>query len=158
MNLAHLHLLSVHIPVVALPLLLVFLVLSLRIDSRVLRWSALIGLGLVALTTIPIFLTGEGAEEIVEGIAGIQESAVEAHESFATMSLVGVLTAGGAALLTFVSELRSLRLAPVLLRSTILLTCLSAGLLALAANAGGKIRHGEELLLGGTKLEVRDDD
>ena len=47
---------------------------------------------LMALLTIPVYLTGEGAEEIVEHLPGVPHELIEEHEESALGSLIAIRT------------------------------------------------------------------
>lgn len=143
MNLAHLHLILNHIPVVGVPLtLLILLWGELRKDAAVIRLGWLL-LVVLAVITIPAFLTGEPAEEIVEHLPGVEKGLINTHEDHATLALIVTLAGGLFSLLALVFS--STR--PLLhrfLRVTILVAALfSTAALLWTANAGGKIRHTE---------------
>lgn len=89
-TLAHFHLAAVHLPIVAMPLLLLILLAGLWLKKQDLSNTALIGIVLIALVTIPIYLTGEAAEERVEHLPSISENQVEFHELAATIAFVMV--------------------------------------------------------------------
>jgi hypothetical protein len=98
---------------------------------------------LCALVAIPVFLTGEPAEETVEKIAGVGESFIEEHEdaakfAFWTMIITGI--AGAAGLFLNLTGNRLSRMAGWLV---LVLGVASAGLMLRTANLGGQIRHSE---------------
>ncbi len=93
------------------------------------------------MVTLPVFFTGEPAEELVEHLPGVGESFIESHEDAAKISLVLTLFAGLCAIvgLLFSKHPLSRRI-----NTGVLLTSLLAVLsLAYTANLGGKIRHSE---------------
>lgn len=150
MNAAHLHLALVHIPIVCVPLALLLLLVGLWRGNDTLRstsaWIALIA----SLVAVASFLLGEGAEEIVEEIAGITESNIEAHEEAGVVALW--LTIGFGALSAL--RLTGARFAARLSVPLIILGLLSSGSLAYTAQAGGKIRHPEAYENPGTNGEA----
>ncbi len=49
---------------------------------------------LIALLAIPTYLTGEGAEEVVEHLPGVEHELIEEHEESALVSLVAIEVLG----------------------------------------------------------------
>src|SRR5690606_204261 len=143
MSWVHVHLLLNHVPVIGV--LGAMLVLGIGIVKRsqdVMR----VGLGLVVLVAVMsviVYLTGEPAEELVEHLPGVSESALESHEDAAyyatvVMTLIGVAVAAG--LLVY-------RGAPSVPRWfavwTLLLAIAAAAVMTWTAGLGGQIRHSE---------------
>jgi len=94
LNLAHVHLLLNHIPIVGIPMALVFLVFGILKKNPSTQRFALVVLFLIAAITIPVYLTGEPAEHKVEHLPGVAESFIEAHEVAAIYSWVLSLATG----------------------------------------------------------------
>src|SRR6188474_343966 len=53
---------------------------------------------MAALFIIPVYLTGEGTEEMVEKLPGVSERMIEEHEEMAKIGLVIIIITGVAAL------------------------------------------------------------
>ncbi len=155
MNLAHIHLILNHIPVVGIPVAIAFLAYGIylkNLPSQ--RFSLFVLMGL-ALMVLPVYLTGEPAEEVIEHLPGVTESFIEAHEDAAMFSLVLTLIAGTAAFIAlwFQKDPRKCRLVNIGVMGFASLAVLS---LLYTANLGGKVRH-TELRSGGvveTGVEV----
>lgn len=142
MNAAQQHLLLNHLPVIGSLFCLLLLAYGLVRRSAELQKAALGALVLVALLTIPTYLTGEPAEEVVEHFPGFSETHVEPHESMAKIALVASLVLGVLALGGLL--LSRGRAVPVGLTLLILLGNLATfGLMAYTAHLGGQIRHAE---------------
>ena len=93
MNPVDIHLALNHVPVIGVPIALVLLGWGLWRRSPDLTRAGLALLVATALVAVPVYLTGEPAEEVVEGIAGISHRAVHDHEDAAVLRLAhGVLT------------------------------------------------------------------
>ncbi len=142
MSWVHIHLLLNHVPVIGV--FGAMLVLGIGIVKRnqdVIR----VGLGLVvlvAVASVTVYLTGEPAEELVEGLPGISETALEAHEDAAFYATVVALLLGvgvAAGLLVFRGGKVPLWFAVW----TLLLSIVSAGVTAWTAGLGGQIRPSE---------------
>ncbi|MBL8018777.1 MAG: hypothetical protein JNM27_03850 [Leptospirales bacterium] len=144
MNLAHLHLILVHFPVVGSVAALGLLVRAYFVRSRESFSVAAIATLLVTLTAIGAFATGEGAEHILEKI-GTSESAIESHEAAAYAALVSVLFAGFLAIVLVVGLwIDRMERVSVLARHGLLIALVvSVCLIGVAAQRGGAIRHTE---------------
>ena len=140
---AHIHLALNHVPVIGLPIVVLLLVWGLvRRNAELIR-AAFGLLVLLALVTLVVQLTGEPAEELVEGLPGVLDSIVERHEEAA---LIGTIGMSGLALLALFGWWRSrggrtlARWYPgVVLIGGLLLS----GYFGWVANLGGQIRHSE---------------
>ena len=142
MNFAHLHLMLNHLPVVGIPVALAFLLYGLKVKNTSLqRFSYLILIALAAVV-IPVYLTGEPAEELVEHLPGVAESLIEAHEEAAEISLVLTLVLGAGALAALVFQ-RNPRKGSLLGWGVVVLALFAISSLLYTANLGGKIRHTE---------------
>jgi uncharacterized membrane protein len=98
---------------------------------------------LLAVVTVIVQLTGEPAEELVEGLPGVVDSMVEAHEESALLGTIGVVVIGLIALLGL-WRLGSGRILPRWYSSGVLMAgIILAGLMVWIANLGGQIRHSE---------------
>lgn len=142
MNAAHLHLLLTHLPVVGILGVILVVAIGLWWQQEAVQRVGLAVAVLVGLAGGAAYLTGEGAEEMVEHQAGVAESVIEQHEDVAKVATIGsalvaVLSAG-----TLLLGLRRppRRFAVV----TVLLGALAVGgLMAYTANLGGRIGHPE---------------
>lgn len=142
MNFAHVHLIMNHIPVIGLPIALVFLGFGLyRRNNLMQRFSLLVLFGL-AVMVLPVYLTGEPAEKVIEHLPGVTESFIEAHEDAALVSLILTLVTGVTAAIAFwfqKDEKKGRRANFVVIG----IACLAVISLAYTANLGGKVRHTE---------------
>jgi len=95
-----------------------------------------------AVFTIPVFLTGEGTEELVENLPGVNENAIEEHEEMAKISLIIISIMGGLALIgLFIRNKASIT--RILFSGLVLLSLGSFVTMAQTAHLGGLIRHSE---------------
>lgn len=143
MNMAHLHLMINHAPVVGIPIAIFILLVGLYMKERGVMNVGLVLAVLVALASIPAYLTGEEAEDVVEKLPGVSESLIEEHEEAAEPALVVTLVAGGIALLSIVAGRIRRELLPKAVVIVVVCLLVSGGLMARAANLGGQIRHPE---------------
>lgn len=143
MNDAHLHLLVNHLPIVGLLIGALILIAGIFMNTSEVKLTALAVLVFSALTSIPAFYTGEGAEEVVENIAGISETLIHKHEESAELFFTITLILGSLSLLGFILEFKKLKFAKYIIY-LVLLTALADGILAKnAGTTGGEIRHSE---------------
>lgn len=142
MNLAHVHMILNHIPVIGIPVGLTFLAFGLfKNNGATQRFSLLVLTG-IAVFAIPIFFTGEPAEHIVEHLPGVAQSSIEAHEDAAIYSLVLALVTGAIALLALFFQ-RDLKQARTANFCVLFAGIAAAASLGYTANLGGQIRHTE---------------
>ncbi len=91
---AQLHLALTHVPAVTTLLAAATLVVGALTGARATRRFGLVLLVVAGVSAVPVYLTGEGAEEIVEHRPGVVEAIIERHEEAAEKALV--LTLGAA--------------------------------------------------------------
>jgi hypothetical protein len=106
----------------------------------------LLGLGLfvlIALMTIPVFLTGHAAEDVVKNLPGVTESSIGTHEEIASLALALIELLGVIALGGFFLFQRSAALPRWYIVLILVIALASAGTVGLTANLGGQIRHTE---------------
>jgi uncharacterized membrane protein len=143
MNATHLHLILNHVPVLGAFATLGLAVYALFKPNDVIIKLALRLMLLVGILTIPVFFTGEPAEEMIEHFSGVSESAIETHESFAlaAFATTGLLAVIGAIGLYYLKKSGSniMRYWKLLCA----LALLNAGLMTVTAKYGGEIRHTE---------------
>lgn len=141
MSLAHLHLLLNHLPILGLPIATLFLVHSYWRGNRQSQTFALLAVTLLCLAVIPVYLTGEPAEDVAEKLPGVTESFIHNHEESGEVSLVLTLSAGVCAALTlFVRQVRENPWAP---RIVVSLCIFASASLGYTGFLGGQVRHTE---------------
>jgi hypothetical protein len=155
MNGAQIHLVLNHIPILGIPMGLLFLGASLYFQSEKMTRFSLFFLMLVAVIALPVFLTGEEAEEVLEKF-GKFEAQIEAHEFWGKMALISSLVLGGASIITFIS--RPFKWSPLAVKAEFLLGFVSLGLLFYAGHLGGLVRHPELSRSGVSQIQTKDVD
>jgi hypothetical protein len=139
----HLHLMLNHIPVLGTFFGLALLAFALWRNSEELKKAALSTFVVVALFAIPVYLSGEPAEEAVHPLPDVSESVIEQHESAATVAFTGVLVLGVGALAGLLLFRRG-KVVPAWFGSVMLGAALIVGgAMAWTANLGGQVRHTE---------------
>jgi FtsH-binding integral membrane protein len=140
---AQIHLALNHLPIAGVFFGLMFLAWGIFKGSR---GAKLAGLGLFVVTgllVVPVFLSGDGAEEIVEHKPGVTEGIIHEHEEAAEMAFYVTLAAAVTGLVGFVLLRKQMRMAKAATLGTFGLGLVSIVLLANAAHLGGMIRHDE---------------
>jgi uncharacterized membrane protein len=143
MSWGHLHLLLNHVPVIGTVLGLLLLLVAFARKSDELKKVTLGLFVLIALVTIPVYLTGEPAEEMVENIPGISKATIDRHEDAALFSLIAVEVAGIIALAGLLLFRTKKGLGNLLAIVTLAFSVVTGGLMAWTANLGGQVRHTE---------------
>ena len=143
MDATHLHLVLSHFPIIGTIIGIVILVYGQFFKNIEIQKVALAIFILMAILTIPVFLTGEEAEETVEHIAGFSEQLIKNHEELAEkaiwlMGLLGVLS-----LINFFAIIKKLSFAKAITLITLIVSLGTFGLFAQVGNLGGQIRHSE---------------
>ncbi|PKL78444.1 MAG: hypothetical protein CVV27_03310 [Candidatus Melainabacteria bacterium HGW-Melainabacteria-1] len=143
MDPTHLHLMLTHVPVVGSLLATAVLAFGLlRGQQEVIRISFYLFV-FSAIVALPVYFSGEGAEEAVEHLAGVSEALIEDHEHLAKVAMLLLQGLGVAAIGGLIWSFRATRL-PLWYASFIaLLALVNGGVLARTANLGGQIRHSE---------------
>jgi hypothetical protein len=143
-NSAQLHLMLTHLPVVGAVLAAGTLAIGVLAGTTATRRLGLTLLLFAGLSAIPAYLTGDGAEEIVEDRPGVAESRIERHEDAAGVTLGLVLLGGvvaGSAMLA--QRLGGERIGRALLAGALCLAAVEVVALGWVAHLGGEIRHDE---------------
>lgn len=143
MNWAHLHLLLNHVPVLGTVFGLGLLTYAIMRRSDHLKRAALNVFIAVALIALPVYFTGEPAEEVVEDTAGVSKGTIDAHEESALVSLLGVEALGVIALAGLVIARRGRPVSPRVAGIALTAAIATAIAMAWTANLGGRIRHPE---------------
>jgi formate hydrogenlyase subunit 3/multisubunit Na+/H+ antiporter MnhD subunit len=122
---------------------LLCLALSLLLRSKDLRRVALGILFVVALLTVPVYLTGEPAEQTVEDREGVSHELIERHQSLAKVALATTIVMGIVAALGLLGEWRRRPMPKGPQLALFLVGLAVAIVLAWTASLGGKIRRPE---------------
>jgi hypothetical protein len=148
MNLAHIHLLLNHWPVIGSFIGLALFLVALVANSDDLKQTSLAFFALLALLAIPTYMSGNVAHEVLKESAGLSEAAVGTHEGMALLALLFMGITGGVALAGLWQYSRMSRPVPGAVArwnsaAVLVLSIVTAGLMAITGNTGGAIRHPE---------------
>jgi len=138
MNPAAIHLALNHFPPILSFAALIVLVIGVTWKSEVTVRAGLVVLILAALVAIPVYLTGEPAEELVEDMEGVNGVSIHRHEEAGEWAFILLIAQGVVALFSLWKP--TLRWALVV---TLLVTVLSTIAVFRTAYLGGKIHHPE---------------
>jgi hypothetical protein len=142
MNWVHIHLLLNHLPVIGSVLAVPILAWGIWRSSEEVIRVALVLLATLAAVTVAVYLTGEPAEEAVEGLAGVSERLIEQHEEAALLATIA-FGALGAFALGGLLRFRRRRIPPHFAAVLLGIALIPVGMAAWTANLGGQIRHSE---------------
>jgi hypothetical protein len=143
MNLAHLHMLLNHVPTVGTGLAIALLVMAFIRRSEDLKRISLEVFFIIALLTIPAYLSGVAAQEEIRNRPDVTNALIEAHEDAAAFSFVLMQLTGGFAWIALWQMRRMGRTGRGSMTAVLLLAALTMAVTARAANLGGEIRHPE---------------
>lgn len=139
---AQVHLLLNHVPVLGTIFglaLLLFALLWRKEETLKVTLGVFVVIGVAAVI---VQLTGEAAEEMVEGLASFSDAAQERHEDVAAWATIATGALGVAALAGIVTFHR--RSPPAWFRAFILVLAVAASsLMAWTAHLGGQVMHAE---------------
>lgn len=110
---------------------------------------------LTSIIGIFVFQSGEGAEEIVEHMQGMDHDLIHEHEEMAEKFIIISHLTGLFALLAFYLNWQKKQLAKLASIGMLFLLIIYIGLAAITANTGGVIHHPE--MLDGKVQHTHDD-
>jgi uncharacterized membrane protein len=145
MTLTHLHLLLNHVPTVGTALAIALFILSFFRRNDMLRRVSLEVFFIIALMTIPAYLSGLSAQQQIMTRPGVSNVMIEAHEDAALFSLVLMQITGAFAWFALWQLRRMGAAASWVTAAILLLSAVTMASTARAANLGGEIRHPELL-------------
>ncbi len=143
MNPAHVHLLLNHLPVVGALFGVLLLSVAVLKKSAELKKVSLGVFVVLALISIPAYLTGEPAADGVEHLPGVSKPLIERHEEAAEISFAVAGVAGVVALAGLFFFRRSSDTPRWFVAIAFVLSLVVSGWMAWTANLGGQIRHTE---------------
>jgi uncharacterized membrane protein len=145
MNLAHLHLLLNHFPIIGTIVALGLFITSFVGKNDDLKRSALIIFAAMALITLPTFFSGIGAQRAVRKDSGVLTAVIDRHEGAAILAMFLMLITGALALVELWRRRRIVTEKPWSgnLLAILVFSLLTTGLMARVGTTGGDIRHPE---------------
>lgn len=144
MNYAHLHLLLNHFPIIGAIIGLGLLAVSFFGKNQDLRRAAYITFVGIGLITIPTFISGIGAQQMING-PGVSDALIRRHEGSALLSMWFMVITGALALVGLWQAQRAGQPPRGNVAAVLLFSILSVILIARTSNTGGDIRHPEDV-------------
>jgi uncharacterized membrane protein len=149
-NFVHLHLLLNHVPTIGTVIALGLLLLALVQKSEELKRASLAVFFAIALVSLPTYMTGYSAQKALKDRPGVSASLIEQHQSAALLALI-LMEATGVVAWFGLWQARNRSAAAGWNASVVLLlSVVTIGLMASAANIGGEISHPEIMSAGET--------
>jgi hypothetical protein len=145
MNNPHVHLLLNHVPTVGTIIAFGVLILSFIRRDEGLKRVSLEVFFVIAVLTLPAYISGVGTEFVFETNESISKEVVARHHDAALLASVFMLLTGVASWMALWQWRRMSRFRTGSLASVVLLSAVTLVLMGRAANIGGEIRHPEIL-------------
>jgi uncharacterized membrane protein len=145
MNLAHLHLLLNHFPIIGTIVALGLFIASFIGKNDDLKRSSLIIFAAMALLTLPAFFSGIGAQRAIRKDPGVSTALIDRHEGAAMLAVFSMLITGALALVELWKRRRiaTERLWTGNLLAILVFSLITTGLMARVGTTGGDVRHPE---------------
>lgn len=141
MNPEHIHLILNHFPILGIMFAWVLLCIGLLMNKPVHLRIGLVTIVLIALITIPAFLTGEEAEEVVEELPGISHELIHDHEEAGELGLWLMEISGIIALVGIMMQIKQHPFTKKLLWGLLVFSMATLADMVYIGLTGGKIRH-----------------
>ena len=132
-----------HLPILGTLFGILILITGMVLGNNPVKRTAL-GLFILSAGFAAVaFFSGEGAEEAVEGMAGVSEALIGRHEQLADLFFASSGVVGALAMLTFLADLRSWKVTRALYALVLAGSIGSMVLGQQTGTSGGEIRHSE---------------
>jgi uncharacterized membrane protein len=154
MNVAHLHLLLNHFPTIGFGVALALYFVALAGRSDDLKKASLVMFFAMSLIVMPVYMSGNAAEEVIRDSPDVSKALMERHEDAALLAFVFMQFTGLGAWIELWQFRRSKRPGRLNLLTVLLLGIVTFGLMARAASLGGEIRHPEIRAAQGAEEEI----
>lgn len=142
MSNVQLHLALTHAPVIISIIGTVMFIASLFSKNTTVSRVSYILMITAGIAAIPVFFTGEGAEDAVENLPGVYESLIGKHEDAATLAAISIAVTGVASLFALIAN-KWQKASQVIRMLVLLFAITSSALMTQTAHLGGQIRHTE---------------
>ena len=143
MNWAYFHLVINHFPIIGVIIGTLLLIAGLIFNNQGVKISGLFTILFAAFMSILAYMTGDPAEEAVEGLADVAKSLVSKHEGLATIGMYLIIPAGLMAAVSLYSIWKKEKAVKFLVMITLVLSLISSGMMIYIGRTGGQIRHSE---------------
>lgn len=141
-NVFEIHLRLNHFPIIGLMVVSAMFIHAYFFKKKEIIAVCKVGFILLSLMTVPVYNSGNQAEELVEHKPGYDSEEMEEHEEHAEQAFYAILALGAFSLFTFIfrkNEKISSRLNAILVPASLIVIFL----MVLTGYHGGKIKHNE---------------
>jgi hypothetical protein len=152
LNLPHVHLLLNHLPIIGTFIAFGLFLVSLIGKRNDLRQASLALFALLALLSIPTYMSGDAAHEALKDSPDLSKDLIETHQGAAFLAFVFMEITGGLALIGLWPFSRIAGKSPSAssparwnISAVLVFSVVTMVLMAIAGNTGGVIRHPEIL-------------
>lgn len=157
MSTTHLHLLLNHFPVTGTLIgsgLLLWGIIKKQLNIKA---AASTVLAIMSILAIPVYLTGEPAEDAIENLPGVSEAMIELHENAAIIAtwLMGIT--GLTSLMSLIFAWQKRKSANTFFIIAFVLSAVCFAAMARAAYYGGQILH-SEIRYGNSQIQNEQED
>jgi hypothetical protein len=149
MNLAHVHLLLNHLPILGTLITFGLFLVGLVANHDDLKQVSLALFSLIALFAIPTYMSGSGAADTIKDSPEVSMALIENHQGAALVAFICMEITGALSLLGLWRYSRTAKNpyasapARTTLIAVLVFAAATSGLMAIAGNTGGNIRHSE---------------
>jgi hypothetical protein len=143
MNFAQLHLALNHAPIFAILFAAGLVLFGLLRRNQTVRKTGQWFLVLAAVTSAPVFFSGEPAEDIVETKPGVTKQLIHEHEDAGKFAFIFAVLVGAASLGLLVLEHKGKALPNSAFFALLVLALFTLSVFLRTAHLGGLIRHDE---------------
>ncbi len=143
MNQAHLHLLFNHLPIIGTLIGLLTLIAGFLLTNNIVKRTAMGIFVFAAICAIPAILTGEGAQEVMERLPGLNGGFIKAHQEVAGIFIWLSSLLGISALATLFFDIKENPLSKILYFATLAIALGTMFVGQQVGTTGGEIRHTE---------------
>ncbi|OQA08296.1 MAG: hypothetical protein BWY67_01537 [Bacteroidetes bacterium ADurb.Bin397] len=140
---AHAHLLFNHFPIIGSILSVLVLLAGFIIKNGIVKKTAMAMIVFTAVMTVPAFLTGEPAEEVLEAINQAPDAIIHEHEEIAETFAKLSLLLGAISLFGFWTSLKQKSFAKIISYVTLVFALVVMFFAQQTGTTGGEIRHTE---------------
>lgn len=156
MNAAHFHLLVNHLPIIFPIIGALILIVGLIAKSNAVQRTAFMIFILGSIAAIIAMNTGEGAEDVVEKIAGVSKDLIKTHEEIAEKFSILTYALGGLSLVGLWANFKQKSFSKTVSYVVLLFAFVTIFFATQTGTTGGEIRH-TEIRDGNTDTVVEGD-
>jgi len=143
MNFAHIHIVLNHVPSLGSIAGLVLLSAAIFTKNDALKRFSLGVLVLVAMATLPTYISGNGARQVISKEPNLPNGIVEVHQNAAMLTLLAMTVTGAFAWFGLWEFRRYSRAGSLTTMGSLLMAGVSTALILYTGSLGGKISHAE---------------